>query len=98
MLKIYLIGGKNVNELEGSIVTLAQKLKTEGFDEGRAEGMNEGIEKGRVEGINEGIEKGANQRNFDIAETMLKEKSDIDFISKVTELSIEEIKKLQAKK
>ena len=70
--------GKNVNELEGSIMTLAQKLKTEGFDEG--------------------IEKGANQRNFDIAETMLKEKSDIGFISRVTELSIEEIQKLQAKK
>ncbi len=44
-----------------------------------------------------GRTEGANQQKFDIAENMLKEKSDIGFISRVTELSIKEIEELKAK-
>ena len=44
-------------------------------------------------GKNEGI----NQRNIEIAGLMLKENTDIKFISSVTGLSIEEIQKLKSK-
>ena len=46
-------------------------------------------------GLKEGIEQGLNQRNIEIAKNMLKENININTISKVTELSIEEIENLK---
>ena len=46
------------------------------------------------EGYSEGLEKGIEQRNIDIAKNMIKENIDIAIISKVTGLSVEDIKKL----
>ena len=40
------------------------------------------------------IEEGYEQGKFEIAKKMLKENIDIETVSKITELSIEEIKKL----
>ena len=54
----------------------------------------EGIEIGRKEGRKEGEEKGKKEKQKEIAKNMIKEGIDIKIISKVTNLSTEEIKKL----
>ena len=61
------------------------KISREAFvrDEGHAEGMKKGMKEGRQ------------ARDKDIVLSMLKEKSDINFISKVTGLSEQKIKKLK---
>ena len=54
---------------------------------GYIDGMAEGEAKGRAEGKNE--------RNIEIAKNMLKENVNIQFISKMTGLNLEEIEKLK---
>ena len=56
----------------------------------RTVGIDEGLAKGRTEGFAEGRE----ERNIEIAKSML-EKSDVSYISEVTGLSVEEIEKLK---
>ncbi|MDA0081774.1 Rpn family recombination-promoting nuclease/putative transposase [Brachyspira hyodysenteriae] len=56
----------------------------------RAEGKKEGMEIG----FKQGIEKGYKESQINIAKEMKKENMNIDVISKITGLSIEEIKKL----
>ena len=50
--------------------------------------------KAEEKGINKGITKGREQANLEIAQKMINEKVDIHVVSKVTGLSINEIKKL----
>lgn len=50
--------------------------------------------KAEEKGINKGIAKGREQANLEIAQKMINEKVDIHVVSKVTGLSINEIKKL----
>ena len=57
--------------------------------------INEAKEEGFEQGISQGIEQGQKERNVEIAKNMLAEKSDIEFISKVTGLSVEEINNLK---
>ena len=59
---------------------------------GREEGMLAGIEKGREEGREEGIEK----RSREIAANMLRKNVPIESICEFTDLSAEEISKLQS--
>ena len=59
-------------------------------DEAFRDGVNEGINKGISKGTSQGIE----QNKMDIAKKMLKENTDINFISRITDLSIEQIEKL----
>ena len=59
--------------------------------------IEQGVEKGILQGIEKGIEKGANQRNVEIVSRMLKENTDIKFISSVTGLDNDEILKIQNK-
>ena len=54
----------------------------------------EGLEEGHAEGYVEGIVEGKSEEKMEIAKNMLKETSDIQFISRVTGLSIEEINSL----
>lgn len=56
----------------------------------REEGETEGIKKGRKEGEEEGIRKGIKK----VAKNLLKEKTPIEKIAKITGLSEEELKKL----
>lgn len=60
-------------------------------EKGRMEGIRKGIRKGRMEGRMEGRQEGRQE----VILKMLKEKADIAFISKVTGISKEEIKKLK---
>jgi len=59
-----------------------------------ANARNEGIAQGRAEGIAQGEEKGKHEGKIETAKNMLKLGFDIETIAKVTDLSIEEIKKL----
>jgi predicted transposase/invertase (TIGR01784 family) len=55
---------------------------------------NEGIKIGTEKGINQGIKQGKQAGKIEDATNMLKANIDINLISKVTGLSIDEIKKL----
>ncbi len=62
--------------------------------DGLAKGMKKGIEKGIEQGIEQGIEKGIEQEKLNTASNMKKENMDINLISKITGLSMEQIKSL----
>ena len=68
---------------------------SEGYNEGHAEGFNEGHTKGIKEGINQGINQGEIKKSLEIAKKLLEKDMSIEDISKITELSKEEILKLQ---
>ena len=69
-----------------------------GYKQGIEDGKSEGIEIGRSEGIeigkSEGIEIGSKNKSIQIVKKMLEEKINIELISKVTGLSVEEIQKM----
>ena len=60
-----------------------------------AEATEEGYNKGHEKGYNEGHEKGIEQNNIDVAKKMLKEKLPLETISKITGLSVKEIRELK---
>ena len=66
-------------------------------DLGKHEGFKEGFEKGIEQGISQGIEQGNYQKEIELTLNMLKENLDINLISKVTKLSIEEINSINKK-
>ena len=57
--------------------------------------LQEAREKGKEEGRKEGIEKGKKERDIEIAKTSLKQGIDINTISIITGLTIQEIKELK---
>ena len=69
----------------------------EGHKKGIEEGIKEGHKKGIEEGIKEGHEKGVEEGKKEIAKKMLEEKLDIELIEKITNISKEELKKMQEK-
>lgn len=64
-------------------LSLYDDAMTTGYEDGRNEGMNDGIREGRME------------RNIQIAKSMLKEKMDVNVISKITTLPVEKILSLK---
>ncbi len=69
-------------------------LKQEYFKEGKEEGNKEGYNKGKEDGIKQGIEKGTKESKIEMAKSMLKENLEPSLISKITNLSLEEIQNL----
>ena len=69
---------------------IAEKVKNTQIKSARNEGIKEGIK----EGIEKGIKKGIEQEKINIVKNMLNENTDINFISKVTGLSVEQIQNL----
>ncbi|MBQ9658951.1 MAG: Rpn family recombination-promoting nuclease/putative transposase, partial [Clostridia bacterium] len=65
-----------------------------GKAEGFKAGLEEGLEKGLKQGIEQGLEKGKEQGKIQFAKKLLAKNMNINEISELTELSIEEIKKL----
>ena len=63
--------------------------------EGREEGLKEGIKEGLKKGIFKGKKEEIAQAKKEMAKSLLKENSPIDFISRVTGLTIEEINKIK---
>ena len=83
--------------LRDEIMSLAQKLEQKGFDEGIHKGIEQGrvqgIEQGRAQGIDEGMHKGIET----IASNMLAQNADPIFVSKMTGISLDAIKAIQAR-
>ena len=72
-------------------MTAREYIKEEGRREGVQQGRQEGVQQGRREGMQQG-----RQENMQaVVCNMLREKADMDFISKVTGFSEEEIIKLK---
>jgi predicted transposase/invertase (TIGR01784 family) len=63
-------------------------------EEGMEKGMEEGMEKGMVKGMEKGMEKGKFATTRQIAKSLKSVNTDIEIISSVTGLSIEEINEL----
>lgn len=59
---------------------------------------NTNIDSAFKKGLSEGIEKGIEQKSIEIALVMLSKNQSLDFISEVTNLSLEQIKSLRKKK
>ena len=68
---------------------------SEGYNEGHAKGITEGFNEGHTKGITEGINQGEIKKSLEIAKKLLEKDMSIEDISKITELSKEEILKLQ---
>ena len=87
---------------KGGFMDIREHFKEEGRQEGIQKGMKrgmqkgvrQGMQKGRQEGMQEGVQQGIQKRD-EIVLNMLKEKTEMAFICKVTGLSKEEIRKIQ---
>ena len=67
-----------------------ESLKQEAWEDGKAEGIAQGIAQGKSEGIAQGKSEGIAQ----VAKTMKQAGYDLDAISKLTGITVEELKKL----
>ena len=67
------------------------KVREESREEGREEGLQEGLQKG----MEKGLQKGLQEKAIQIALKMLQQKLQPELISQITELSLEQLKKLQ---
>ena len=67
----------------------------DGLSQGKADGFSQGKAEGREEGKAEGISEGKNERNTEIARNMLSKAMEVELISEITGLSIEEINSLK---
>ena len=65
-------------------------MYSDGFDEGFDEGFDKGFDKG----IGEGVDKGINKMAIKVIKSALAMDMKVEQISKLTSLSIEEVKKI----
>ena len=83
--------------IRSEMMTFAEKMEERGIQKG----MQKGIQKGKLEGILEGEargkQEGKTEGKKDIALKMLNEGVELAFISKVTDFSLAELKRLQEK-
>ena len=78
---------RRLAELREKAIMDEMAIRDSGYNDGFADGKKDGLE----EGIKEGIKKGKNE----YIKKMLKEKIDLTIISKITGLSIEELKNIK---
>ena len=90
--EFYEISDKVPAPIKEKVMTIADMLRKHGWEQGLAAGIEQGIEKG----IEKGIEQGALTKNRENAINMLKLGSDVEFVCKVTGLSVEEVSRLAA--
>ena len=67
----------------------------DGLSQGKAEGKAEEFSQGKAEGNAEGRTEGKSERNIEIARNMLSKAMEVELISEITGLSIEEINSLK---
>lgn len=84
----YMSAEEDNRKIENSLKT---QFRKEGLAEGRAEGRVEGRAEGRVEGLAEGRAEGKQEATLEHAKKMLEKNIDINDISDITGLSIDEI-------
>ncbi len=92
-MKCSAVIGKKDKQGKHEVMKMIEPLITE--EELRHHRYLEGIAEGRAEGIEQGIEKGQKENSIEVAKNMLKERFSIKVISRVTNLPVEEIKKIQ---
>ena len=68
-----------------------ERLKKEAM----REGVKKGIEKGIEKGVQKGVQEGMHRKAIQTAKALLNKKMDIQEISEITGLSVEEIKSLK---
>ena len=71
-----------------------EKATEKATDKATKQGIKQGVKQGIKQGIKQGMEKGILQRNKEIIKNMKKENIDLNIISKVTGLDINEIETL----
>ena len=76
-------------------MTFAEKMEERGIQKGMQKGMLEGKQEGKIEGKQEGMLEGETRGKQDIALRMLNEGVELAFISKVTDFSLADLKRLQ---
>ena len=92
-------------EVGDNMMTFAERLRAEGMERGKIEGIQEGIEQGKMEGMQEGIEQGKiegkmegkTEGKIEVIEHLLAEKMELAFIAKVTGLPLAKIREIQKK-
>ena len=67
----------------------------EGIEKGMQKGIEQGMQKGIEQGIQEGIKNGKRRQQENVARKLLEMKMPIEKIIEITELSKEEIVKIQ---
>ena len=73
---------------------MLRREREDGFDEGKLEGIKEGKLEGIKEGKLEGIKEGEKNKAVSMAKSMKTKNLDINLISEITGLTIDEIEKL----
>lgn len=85
---------KSYNDYILSLDTYFNDGFKEGIKEGIEKGLQEGIEKGLQEGIEKGLEEGKYKKALQTAEKCLAKGLSIEEIAEITELSVEEIQRI----
>ena len=67
----------------------------EGLEEGREKGLKEGIEQGIEQGLEQGLEQGKEIKTIEMIKSMLENNANLEFISKVSGKSINDIKEIK---
>ncbi len=65
------------------------------IEEAKIEGRNQGLADGRLAGFNAGLTHGKQEEKLEIAKNLLEQKIDINIISNVTGLTLDEINNLK---
>ena len=74
--------------------SLKQEYKREFMEKGLEKGMKKGMKQGIEQGIKQGIEQGIEQKNIENAKKMKEKNIDINTISEITGLTLEQINQL----
>jgi len=77
-------------------MTLAERIKQEGIEQGIEQGIGQGIEQGIGQGIEQGIGQGIEQNSLAIAKKLLATGTDPKFVAHITDLALETVYALQS--
>ena len=74
---------------------IKEDARKTGHEQGFSEGLTEGKAEGLAEGKAEGLAEGRKTKTIEMIKNMLKEKTDYEYISKISSKTIEEIKEIE---
>lgn len=83
------------SEMGGDVMSLAERIFTQGIEEGISQGISQGLSQGLSKGHSQGLSKGITQGIQKTAKNMLQEGIAIDVVSRVTGMSVEDIELLR---
>ena len=81
-------------ELREKYIMDQKATEAAGYDKGLKAGLEQGIQQGIREGVQQGMQQGMQKEKLQIAKKMLSKKIDLNTISQLTGLSIQELKNL----